>query len=113
MKSWAGVMTACLVAGCATGDSGERPAVIKAEHWATIKPIVAAGMGTAKLDLGEADPREEPLLVVLPPKLGPMESRSTVTPAVFDITTDGEQCTLKQRRAERVFAFPADYCEAL
>ncbi|GGY44104.1 hypothetical protein [Parvularcula lutaonensis] len=87
-----------MASACASLGGGERYAVFAEDtDMDSVKAQLASALGRASVTLGEGDPRDVPQLVVLPPPPGPMESRSTVVPMVFDIKRDGDACILSRR----------------
>ncbi|MEL7486404.1 MAG: hypothetical protein AAGJ87_04195 [Pseudomonadota bacterium] len=96
-------------AACASTPETER-AVLVDDQPSTIialKSSIAAAMGVARVELGAGDPTREPFVIVLPPRLGPEETRSTVTPNVFDIVRVNDACMLVDRKTGRRFPLDA------
>lgn len=110
---------AALLAGCAVtsadgtlagGTSTDRssvdgPALLGDAPGADLAPLragVAAALSRGQVAFGAPDPRAEPTLSVLPPRLGPFEQRSAALPAVYDLRLRGGACVLVARDGEVV-----------
>lgn len=94
-----GIMIATLAAGllasCSSFLATGGPAVLGSEDDVeTVKAQLADVIGRGSIELGEPSPLEEPVLVVLPPPLGPLETRSPVMPKRYDIEMDRQGCRL-------------------
>lgn len=86
------------------------PALLTGDGAGAALQRLADALGRARLETGAPDPTEEPVLVVLPPPLSPLEDRSPVTPQLFDIVIRGDQCRLEERDGPLRVALPAGSC---
>jgi hypothetical protein len=77
-----------------------------AETLARVRAMLSQATGRAEIDLGAGDPTREPVLIVLPPPLGPLETRSLAVPIRFDIELRGARCYVV--RTDTGAAFPLD-----
>lgn len=98
-----------IAAGCQS-TTGERPAVIAEDNLDDAKTIVAEAMGRGSIELGEPDPTEEALFVVLPPPLGPLETRSVAMPQRFEIVIKKTGCFLRQVDGDREIVLDGVTC---
>lgn len=97
-----GVMT--LTPSCQTPNEPSEntmiPAVIISPDEATMAKIsdaLGSALGLANVSLGAMEDGDLTSISVLPPALGPLESRSTVTPIIFDAMIAGSRCVLVRR----------------
>lgn len=101
------------LASCASAGGEQRPAVIAPDALPAVTSALATELGTASVELGTTDPLTEPLLVVLPPPLGPLETASPAAPRMFDISIDAAACYLRERGADAVIRLPREACAPL
>ena len=89
------VIGLALLNACSTLKASEEPAVLaSAEDVEAAKALVAQALGRASVDLGEPSPLDEPMFVVLPSPLNPLETRSTAMPMRYDIQIEDDACWL-------------------
>ena len=108
-------LSCAAMAGCQTTTSLV-PAVLNVGDdvaLETLKAVLAAAVGQARVDLGPSDPASNPALTVLPPKPGPLEGRSPATPIAFDLMTDGETCFIIRRDTGEQHKLNSITCRAL
>lgn len=96
---------AALIGGCqTTGPSQPRESDVMAvlqsddpQTIAALKAVLSDAVGRAQIELGPGDLTRTSTISVLPPPLGPNETRSPATPALFDLVIDRGQCVLVRR----------------
>jgi hypothetical protein len=89
--------TLCL--GCAT-HAAPKPARLAGTDAATmtaVRSALSTAMGRTRIDLGPEDMATSTTLSVLPPPLGPYDTRSLAVPTVFDIKMANGTCMLVAR----------------
>lgn len=113
MKGLCSVLGAALVlASCSTLGEGERPAVFaEGTDMDSVKAQLSSALGRGTIELGSSDPTETPQLVVLPPRLAPLETRSTAVPLVLDIVLTAQGCGLKRRDDETLIMLGEVRCK--
>lgn len=105
------IQTLC---GCASIPR-DVPATISMADVATSQRVVAtirSAMGNQRVTLGPAASEPATNITVLPPPLGPYESRSLATPEIFDIIKRGNACFLVQRSSNVAYALENVRCRA-
>jgi hypothetical protein len=98
--------------GCAT-SVGPHPARLNntsPQVMTRVKAVLATAMGTNRIELGPEDFSRSTSLTVLPPPLGPLETRSLAVPSVFDIVKEGPSCILIARTTGRRFPLTGVAC---
>jgi hypothetical protein len=98
--------------GCAT-NVGPQPARLSNTSPQTmerVKAVLATAMGTNRIELGPENLSTSTSLTVLPPPLGPMDTRSLAVPSVFDIVKEGPSCALVLRTNGRRFPMTGVAC---
>ncbi|MEM1106093.1 MAG: hypothetical protein AAGH87_06860 [Pseudomonadota bacterium] len=101
---------------CKTAASEPVPAVLVEagdEEMAAMKTVLAQAVGRAEVSLGPGDPTRSPKISVLPPPLGPNETRSPAQPAQFQLMMAGGACMLVNQKTGETHALdmpctPAD-----
>jgi hypothetical protein len=98
--------------GCATrvGPHPARLSSTSPQVMARVKAVLATAMGTNRIELGPEDHSRSTSLTVLPPPLGPLETRSLAVPSVFDIVKEGASCALVARTTGRRFPLTGVAC---
>ncbi|MEO1135165.1 MAG: hypothetical protein AAFW68_00980 [Pseudomonadota bacterium] len=103
---------AALIGGCqTTGASQPRERDITAvlqsddpQNIAALKAVLAQAVGRARIELGPGDLTQTSTISVLPPPLGPNETRSPARPTQFDLVIDRGQCFVIRREDGARFA---------
>lgn len=104
-----------LVGGC-QHNADVVPAVLaddSDETMAMVKSHLAGAMGVAQVRLGVGDPTQTPALTILPPPLGPHETRSPATPTQFNLMVRGDICYAMREGAEEMIELTGVSCRAL
>ncbi|WP_300380184.1 hypothetical protein [Henriciella sp.] len=100
-------------AACQTG--GERvPATLTSPDEATlasVKEVLSDALGRARIRLGPEDLTASTSLSVLPPPLGPNETRSPAVPTHFDIVTNGSACFLVRQETGESYRLDGISCQ--
>ncbi len=89
----AAMAAAVLLGACQTKSM--TPAVLVAPDAGTLERVKAAmreATGQVRLELGPVDPASPTAIFVLPPPLGPLETRSLAVPARYEVMMQGEDC---------------------
>ncbi len=100
------MLGAFLLAGCQM-TKAEAPAVLITADTQTmteLKAVLAGAMKTASVEIGPGDVTQTSTISVLPPRLSPLEGRSTATPVQFDIIKKGRDCSVIRRDTGEVFS---------
>ncbi len=108
-------VSALLVGGC-QHNVDVVPAVLaddSDETMAMVKSHLASAMGVGRVRLGVGDPTQTPALTVLPPPLGPHETRSPATPTQFDLLVRGDTCYAMREGAAEMIELSGVSCRAL
>jgi hypothetical protein len=110
----AAMMGGLAMAGChSTG--GAAPARLSTDSDSQMQQLKAGlseAVGRANVELGAGDPMGEGSVVVLPPRLGPLETSSTARPVIFDLELRGEMCFAVNRETGEAFELPGVDCRA-
>lgn len=104
------IVGAAVLTGCQTLMVSEAPAVIEGDALEDVRVTVGQKAGRADIQFGAPDPTSEPMLVVLPSPLSPLEGRSTATPVLYDIVIRGKACVLKARDGDETIKLPKGSC---
>ncbi len=92
--NFAFALAALAIGGCQhTGDA--TPAVLadaSEPSMQALKSALASALGRSQVELGASDPMHIPRVSVLPPPLSPLEDRSPVKPALFDLFIRNGSC---------------------
>ncbi len=83
-----------------TVEETAQPAVLvsgDAQSMVAITSTLSEAVGRATIELGPTDLTKASTVTVLPPPLGPLETRSLATPTAFDLMMTGESCVLVER----------------
>lgn len=98
------------------GNGAGAPAVLVSadpQTMAVVKSVLADAMGRARIELGPGDPTATSRISVLPPRLGPDETRSPATPTQFDLMIEGRSCYLVRQDSGARFALDGVACQPL
>lgn len=100
-------------AACQTG--GERvPATLENPDEATladVKEVLSEALERTRIRLGPEDLGTSTSLSVLPPPLGPNETRSPAVPTHFDIVTNGSACFLVRQETGKSYRLDGISCQ--
>lgn len=92
---------AVLALGACKMTEGPVPAVLESANAVSVdalKSSLAGAMGQANVQLGPEDLATSSSVSVLPPRLGPNETRSMAMPEQFDLVMQGGDCMLIHRK---------------
>jgi hypothetical protein len=98
--------------GCAT-PSGPQPARLATTDAATmtaVRNVLATALGRTRFELGPEDMATSTIVSVLPPPLGPYDTRSSAVPVIFDIKKDATGCTLVAREGGKSYPLTGVEC---
>lgn len=97
------------------GQSGEPAVLTLADEGVLVevKSVLADALGRAAVTLGPGDLTKVSIITVLPPRLGPLEGRSTTTPILFDVMIAGSHCFVVRRDTGDEYALPNIGCRAV
>jgi hypothetical protein len=112
MTSISIAMIAVLGASCAT-PSGPLPARLGKTDEATmgrVRAVLAQALGRTRIEMGPENLAVSTSLSVLPLPLGPYDTRSPATPAIFDIVIEQGACKLVARDSGRAYALGDGVC---
>lgn len=93
------VAAAAMLAGCATTAADRKATLVQADPgtMAALTAGLARAMGKASVKLGPGDLTVMSEVAVLPPPLGPHETRSLAEPTIFTLTLrDGACVAIRQ-----------------
>ncbi|MEO1657048.1 MAG: hypothetical protein AAFR65_04955 [Pseudomonadota bacterium] len=100
------------LSACASACGGDEKAAVLAlgpgDDLGVITSALSATEGRATLELGPPDPRQQPVVTVLPPKPTRYETRSPALPAVYDIVLADGACLLRRRTDGIDIVLPQD-----
>jgi hypothetical protein len=106
------LLMATLSMGCATSGPAQ-PAKLATTDAATmtkVRAVLATATGRPRFELGPDDMATSTAITVLPPPLGPLETRSLAVPSVFDITMQGGACVLVARSDGKTYPLRGVRC---
>lgn len=100
-----GGMMSLFSAGCATADTPQQARLTSADaqSMTRVRAALATIIGRTRFELGPEDLTTSSTITVLPPPLGPMDTRSMAVPIVFDIVMIGQSCALVARDTKRTY----------
>jgi hypothetical protein len=101
--------------GCATNGVA-KPARLTAPNAttiATVRAVLATAIGRPNIALGPEDMATSSSISVLPPPLGPLETRSLVLPKMFDIKVQNGACILVARDDGKVYPLDGVSCSVI
>lgn len=100
------------LAGCATSAADQRAVLVRADA-ASVQALsagLASAMGRASVQLGPGDLTRMSQVAVLPPPLGPLETRSLAAPTVFTLTLRGRACVAIREDTGAAYPLPGVRC---
>ena len=100
------IFCAGLLAACQTVAAATTPAVLVNANNMTmtaVRAVLANAVNRATIELGPDDPTRSPVISVLPPRPGALETRSTATPIVFDLVMSDGACFAVRRASGEQF----------
>lgn len=106
------VALASLVHGCAS-TSQDTPALVSTNNPSTllrVESTLRQALGTQSINLGPNATDPTPIISVLPPRLGLNETRSLVTPEMFDVIKRANTCYLVRRTTGVAYALSDVMC---
>jgi hypothetical protein len=101
--------------GCAT-HAGPKPARLAQTDSTTmtaVRTALSRALGRTRIELGPENLATSTSISVLPPPLGPYDTRSLATPSVFDIRMDGGTCVLVARADGKTYPLTGVRCRAM
>lgn len=109
--SWL-IATIGTLGGCAStlNDSLAMVATQEAATMAQITNTLRQAMGTQRIEFGPHDGAYTSMLTVLPPPLGPNETRSLASPTIFDVVKRKNMCFLVRRETGTAYALANVEC---
>lgn len=115
MKWAAGLLSAAMavLGGCQT-SAEMTPAVLVSDDEASMQALKTAlgeAVGRANVELGAGDPTKVSRVSVLPPPLGPLETRSVAKPAWFQIMMAGGDCMVMDVESGETHALKGGPCQ--
>jgi hypothetical protein len=101
--------------GCATNGVAKaaRLTAPNATTIAKVRAVLATAIGRPQIELGPEDMAISSSISVLPPPLGPLETRSLVVPKVFDIKLQNGACILVARDDGKVYSLDGVRCSII
>ena len=90
------------------------PAILESadpETLANLKSVIAAAMGKPRVEFGAGDLTQSSEIAVLPPRLGPHETRSPAVPTLFDLAMVAGDCVVIQRATGEITPAPNTPCK--
>jgi hypothetical protein len=78
-----------------------------------VRAVLATAIGRPRFELGPEDLETSSSISVLPPPLGPLETRSLVVPKVFDIKVQNGACILVARDDGKVYSLDGVRCSII
>ena len=108
------VAAAAMLAGCTTTAADRKATLMQAdaETIAALSAGLARAMGKASVKLGPGDLTAMSEVAVLPPPLGPHETRSLAEPTVFTLVLRGGACVAIRQDTGAAFDLPGVRCRA-
>jgi hypothetical protein len=112
LLSVVGGMISLFSAGCATADTPQQARLTSpdAQSMTKVRAVLATIIGRTRFELGPEDLTTSSTITVLPPPLGPMDTRSMAVPMVFDIIMIGQSCALVERDTKRTYPMDSVAC---
>jgi hypothetical protein len=104
-----------LTIGCATNSTATaaRLTTPNAMTIAKVRAVLATAIGRPRFELGPEDLETSSSISVLPPPLGPLETRSLAVPKVFDIKVQNGACILVAREDGKVYPMDGVGCSVI
>ncbi|MEM9939445.1 MAG: hypothetical protein AAF768_11395 [Pseudomonadota bacterium] len=101
-----------VLGGCKLPDRPV-PAVLESTDEGAVSALrasLASALGQARVELGPEDLSTSSAVSVLPPKLNPLEGRSTAMPVQFDLVLEAGACLLVHRETGEVYPLEGTEC---
>ena len=105
----------CLSTACLSKpiDIPARLTAISAITMERVTTTLQQALGIQRIDLGPENLSDSTIVSVLPPPLGPYETRSMAQPEVFDIVKRGNACLLVRRTTGMSYPMSGVSCMAI
>jgi hypothetical protein len=78
-----------------------------------VRAVLATAIGRTRFELGPEDLATSSSISVLPPPLGPLETRSLVVPKAFDIKVQNGACILVARDDGKIYPMVGVRCSGV
>jgi hypothetical protein len=111
---WASLLCV-LNLGCATGGVAQPARLTTPDPTsiAKVRAVLATAMGRSQVELGPENMATSSSISVLPPPLGPLETRSLAVPKVFDIKVQNGACMLVARDDGKTYPLDGVKCSVI
>lgn len=109
------ILSVSLLAGLAACETAPQPAVLtdtSPETMSAVTSVLATAVGRAQIELGAGDFTKEPVISVLPPRPGPLETHATAVPTLFDILLLDGDCYVQERESGEMFFLTGIECKS-
>lgn len=102
-----------VLAACQTTEASGAAVLTSADEnvMIDVKAVLATALNKASVEIGPGDLTKTSVITVLPPPLGPNETRSPAKPIRFDIVKDGEVCFVVRKDTGEAFALENVSCK--
>jgi hypothetical protein len=109
---WIAGLALAACAGCATPATDQAATLARADGatLAALRAGLAAAMGRAEVEIGPGDFTRVSQVPVLPPPLGPNETRSLAAPTLFTLVLRGGRCMAVRSDTGLAYPLPGVTC---